>query len=292
MKKQLPPIKSRPEAIPFLLKKISDNDGNYAAMSDSIYDFLCSASKRKKKPTKKNSVRAVALPTLRHLYLIDGFGDDTILTARGRVLLSKSLEERGNILDYCFRKAFAEYLLRLEREYYIPVSDIVYKISNISQKQTINIFNLMNTISMEYGESFVNKNRLMRWLGYLKYVGFIEDIGETDIFHVNKHQIKAAELSEAKINETEFKKILIDEYHKLAFSDGALGYVPIPKLRYNASISFDGRLWDEDFDRLLREMKKEDEEHIIGFSEPMSRKAGGFHMNERYYYYIIMRDKK
>ena len=41
-------------------------------ISDEIYGYLLQFSKRKKKPSRKSLVRAVALPTLRHLLLIEG----------------------------------------------------------------------------------------------------------------------------------------------------------------------------------------------------------------------------
>ena len=70
-----------------------------------------SKSSRKKKPSRKNLVRAVALPTLRHLLLIEGNNDDTHLTARGSILLNNSISN-FMIDERKFRKEFAKYILK------------------------------------------------------------------------------------------------------------------------------------------------------------------------------------
>lgn len=292
MNRQIPPVKAKPESIPYLLKRVSENEGDYRAITKSVYEYLCSLSVRKKKPSIKNSVRAVALPTLRHLLLIEGTGDYTFVTARGQILLNKSLSEFGDITESSFRKSFAEYILRLERRYFIPVSDSASKLTESSEEQFFDISALLKYMQDRFGEDTTNMDRLRRWLGYLKYVGFIEEARKAGVYRLNKHQIKAAEIGKAEVSDSDFKHRLIREYYKLSSSYQTLGYVSIPKLRYAVCVSFDGKLWDEDFNRILKRIKKEDEKYVIGFAEPMVRKSGGLHLNGRYYYYIFIRDKE
>lgn len=292
MKREIPPVKAKPESIPYLLKIISDNEGDYKAITKDVYEYLCTITLKKKKPSIKNLVRAVALPTLRHLLLIGGTGNDTSISARGRVLLNKSLSEFDEVSESNFRKSFAEYILKLERRYFIPVSDSSLSLTESLEGQFFDISSLLKHIQDEFGEKATNTDRLRRWLSYLKYVGFIKDTGKAGVYRLHKHQIKAAEISKTEVPDSDFKQKLISEYYELASSYQTLGYVAIPKLRHAVCVSFDGRLWDEDFDRILKKIKKEDETYIIGFAEPMSRKSGGLHLNGRYYYYVVIRKKE
>ena len=292
MKRQIPPVKAKPESIPYLLKIISANERDYAAITKFVYEYLCALSDRKKKPSIKNSVRAVALPTLRHLLLIKGFRDDISLTSRGQILLNRSLSKSGHISKFDFRKSFAEYVLGLERRYFVPVSDSACELTESAEERFFDIFTLLKYIKNKFGEKVANRDRLRRWLGYLKYVGFVDNAGKADVYRLYTHQIKAAEISKAEISDLDFKQLLISEYYKLAFSYQTLGYVPIPELRHSVCLSFDGKLWDEDFDLILKRIKKEDEKYVIGFAEPMTRKSGGLYLNGRYYYYIVIRDKE
>lgn len=291
MTREIPAVKARPKHIPYILEIVDRNSGNYHAMLNELHRFICAKSRRRKLPSIESSAN-MTLPTLRSLRLAQGEENDTRLTVKGEIMLRVSQNKEGAIVDSKFRRAFATHLLELERRYYVSVTDIAHKFGkNTQDGVTFRETDLLAYIRMTYGEGATNIDRLRKWLSYLKFVGFIHKIGKYRIYQIQDHQLKAAEVVHVEVPENKFRQELIKKYKSLSH-DRRLPYVPIPDLRESVLRSFDGKLWDEDFDNMLRKIKKEDKRYVISFAEPMYPKSDGFRLDESYYYYIIIRDKE
>lgn len=280
----IPALKAQPDTILRLLQIIDDNEGSYSAISDAIYEYLISRSNRKSKPSRKNLVRAVSLPSLRHLKVVQGEVNETRLSPQGNKILLDSF--LNNIIDdKQFRRNFAQHLVRLESKYYIGVINILLQLNTPTIKiEAIynEVTNINNTISLD---------RLKKWLGYLRYVGIISYNKSKFEYIVNTAQINSLKKVYKKPNLDEFKEALILNYNKLSRSASTLGYVPIPRIKDEVCLHFDA-MWDDHFYELITQIEGEDEANIISFFEPMKSHEGGIKINGTYYYYIYIRKKE
>ena len=96
MSREIPSLKAKAELILGVLERIRDNLGNYKKMEEEIASFWQGKSPRIKSPTVRNSLRAVFGPSLRHLQLIRGEGNEIMLMAPGKELL-RVYERDGEI---------------------------------------------------------------------------------------------------------------------------------------------------------------------------------------------------
>lgn len=292
MDREIPAVKTRPKHVPYLLNIVEHNPGNYQTMVKEIHEFISVRGRRKQPPLADNSVN-MTLPTLRLLRLIQGEENNTRLSVKGEVILRGSKDEKEGIVDAKFRKAFAIHLLELERRYYIPVLDIAQELAKREQNGSAFHLNaLLERVRVTYGEEKASRDRIKKWLSYLKFAGFVRKTLDNDSYQIQEHQIRAATKPRVEISEDEFRQQMIKEYEKLS-SERNLPYVPIPDLRESVLRVFHGKLWDNDFDDMLRKIKKEDARYVINFAEPMNPKSDGLRLEKGYYYYyIIIRDKE
>ena len=94
MTRTIPSLKARPEWIPRALQCIQEHTGNFGDMENCIVSHWRNTSQRTKPPSSRNALRAVFGPTLRHLQLIMGEGDEIKLMSKGKKLL-KAYERQG-----------------------------------------------------------------------------------------------------------------------------------------------------------------------------------------------------
>jgi len=288
--REIPAVKTRPKYLPCILEIVNRNTGNYQAMTKELHQFICAKGGRRKLPSVENAVN-MTLPTLRLLRLAKGNENETRLSVRGEIMLRNSQNEEGAIVDSKFRKIFAIHVLGLEKRYYVPVVDIAQRLGkNVQDGLTFLEKDLLENIKTTYGEEVAISDRLKKWLSYLRFIGFIHKI-RNRLYQVRDHQIRAATAKDVKVPRSKFRQELIENYERLC-SDIESPYLPIPDLRESVLRAFDGKLWDEDFDVMLRKIKKEDHRYVISFAEPMYPKRGGLRLDGSYYYYIIIRDKE
>jgi hypothetical protein len=281
LNREIPALKIKPDTISYILSIIKKNEHNYSVITNEIYAYLINLSKRTQKPSPKNLVRAVALPSLRHLKLIEGDENDIQLTPQGNSLYYSSLNNLNLVDDSKFRKEFAKYLILLEEKYYVSIINELKTYNKIK----ISDFSIYLFEEKNYKFSF---DRFHRWLNYLKYVGFISV--QKKMIVVNQSQILNAQSNEKPPSLKYFREKLIESYLKLAPKSEFLGYVPIPLLK-NEIYSIISNLWDQDFYDMLPKINREDNNTVIAFSEPMKWVNGGINIDGKYYYYIYIRKK-
>jgi hypothetical protein len=272
--RDIPPLKAKPETIPWVLKILRDNEGNFKKMENSIVEYWRKISLRKREPSRKNSLRAVFGPTLRHLQLIRGEGDDIKLLPKAKELL----ESYGNVGEAVFKQKFAEHLLKLEETKWINLSSELYELEHIS------IESLLGYLARKYPVSRIDETKLRKYLSYLEYVGLVSFSEGEVIFRKTLYQSLIRGLRK-EISEDAFRKILFESYMRLRAKQTS-SYVPIPDVR-DAVCEVTG-IWPNQFDQLLMKIPKETPEYLIYLSQPMMRESGGIRVGDKYFYYIAI----
>lgn len=121
MGEKVPALKLQPQTLPFgkLLETIDAYSGSYKLLEENIYNLWASTSRRVKPPSKRNSLRAVIGPSLRHLGLVRGEGNDFRLTGEGKRLV----EAFKNGGEAELKKELAVHLVHIDREDWLGILD-------------------------------------------------------------------------------------------------------------------------------------------------------------------------
>lgn len=279
MSKHLPSLKAKPELIPFVLRCIRDNPGNYRKMEVCVATLWQESSQRVKRPAVRNSLRAVFGPSLRHLQLIRGEGDNLILMPEGKNAL-KIYENEGEV---AFKNAFAKHFIRLDRDEGIGVLFELQKLRGL-----VSVEYLLKHLKAESPGSQITEDRLRKFLLYCNYLSLVK-------FEDGKVELRQPQFEnclhgiDVKLSPGEFIDALMGEYDKLRSGIRGSPYVAIPDIRDRVceatGISLDY------FSETLKNIPKETSEYLIHLTEPMQRKSGGIRLAGRYLYYIAVYKK-
>lgn len=273
---ELPAFKARPESVGPILDLIKKNEGNYRALVDEIARWWRTRSTRTEPPSTRNSLRAVFGPTLRHLQLIRGAGEQIIVSHLGDRLLAAQCEGEAAI-----KKEFAAQLIRHDRESWVDLLQYLE-----SRGSPIAIQELVEYLRTSYPSEHVDQQKVSKYLNYFAYVGLIR-LSSTEVnlrlkqFHAARDQAWAPLPSAA-----EFANAVDSAYSHLSRGSA---YVPIPHVRDAVCGQFG--IWDEDFDRMLIELPKETDLRIIQLTAPMARARGGLRIGGAYVYYMAVHRK-
>ena len=104
-------LKAKPNQILKFLKLIKENQGQIEIIKEELHKYLLKESLRGKRE-KRNSVYAIALPSLKKLDLIEGRGDKIKLNTNGE-LLYNTFTNKG-ITEY--KRLFTKFLFLIDRE--------------------------------------------------------------------------------------------------------------------------------------------------------------------------------
>jgi hypothetical protein len=280
MNKHLPSLKAKPELIPLVLRCIRDNPGKYKKMEDCIATLWQEKSLRVKKPTIRNSLRAVFGPSLRHLQLIRGEGDSLILMPAGRKLLQsyETEDEAG------FKSAFAKHFVRLDRDDGISVLSELERLDG-----SVPIEVLLTRLKALNSETAITKDRLRKFLLYCSYLNLVKlRDGKVEL---RKRQFRNSLYGiDVRLSDNEFIQALSQEYNKILAKISGSPYVAIPDLRDNVCETTG--ISPDYFYKKLEEIPKETSRYLIHLTEPMQRKSGGIRLAGRYLYYAAVYKKQ
>lgn len=276
MNRMIPSLKARPEWLPWVLECIEQHSGSYNDMEDCIVSKWHALSHRTKPPSRRNSLRAVFGPTLRHLQLIMGEGDEIRLMSKGKELLNV-YRKKG---EPAFKRALATHLVKLDKERWAGVIFELKKLGgNVSQAK------LLRHLQSLHADSHLSLDKLRKLINYHVYVGLIKL--ERGFLTLRNRQLRMVQKGiKPKISSREFVNSLMEGYKRLHVANCSSPYVPIPELREDVCERMD--IWPDDFDRLLEQVPKESDDYLIHLTQPMSRKAGGIKLREKYLYYIAI----
>ncbi len=272
----IPSLKARPEWLPGALYCIEQFSGNYEDMVECIVEKWKSQSHRTKAPSRRNSLRAVFGPTLRHLQLMMGEGDKIRLMSKGRELL-KVYQKEG---ESSFKRALATHLVKLDKERW---SGVIFEIERLGAN--VSYQSLLRHLQSIIAVSALSSDRLRKFINYYAYVGLLKFEG--DIIQLRHRQLSMVEKGlEPAISDQDFVDSLLASYRSLSPERYGSPYVPIPELRETVCADLD--IWPDDFDKMLRQIPKENSHYLIHLTQPMSRQTGGIELSGKYLYYIAI----
>lgn len=281
MTREIPSLKPKPELILGVLERIRDNLGNYKKMTEEVASFWQRKSQRIRSPELRNSLRAVFGPSLRHLQLIRGEGDEIVLMPPGKELL-QVYDRDGEI---AFKKAFAKHLIRMDKNRGVKV---IFELQRLNR--AVSIEELLDLLKTKFSnESYISQDRLIKFLSYYAYVGLVKFDGKTVGLRKRQFEDLFRDV-DTEVSEKEFMHVLIEQYKKLRGLGGTSSYVPIPDLR--DKVCEKTRIWVDRFDEILEKIPKETDAYMIHLTQPMLRKSGGIRVAGKYLYYIGIFFKK
>lgn len=280
MARNFPTLKARAEWIHWALECIKTNTGDYQAMRGCIVARWRKISQRTKEPSPRNSLRAVFGPTLRHLELIAGDGDEIKLTAKGDELLEiyHSDGESG------FKKVFAKHLVKLDKERWVG---IVFEIQHFGQP--ISQDELLDHLIQKYPNADISSDKLKKLMLQYVYTGLV--ILEGKAIHLREPLLHSIMTDlDVRLSDQQFVRALHKAYKKLSSHVTGTPYVPIPKIR--DEVCRETKIWPADFDGYLQKLPKETSEYLIHLTEPMLRKPDGVRVAGKYLYYFAIYEKR
>ncbi len=280
MSKRLPSLKAKPELIPLVLRCIRDNPGKYKMMEDCVAALWQERSLRVKRPTVRNSLRAVFGPTLRHLQLIRGEGDGLILMPAGKKLL-QSYEAEGEL---GFKSTFAKHFVRLDKDDGIGV---LFELKELGREVPIQF--ILSRLRTCNPESSVTEDRLRKFLLYCSYLDLVK-VGNGNVELRESQFTNSLHGIDVRLLDDEFIEALTREYERLRAGIHGSPYVAIPDLR--DSVCETTGISSDYFDKRLEGIPKETSQYLIHLTEPMQRKSGGIRLADRYLYYATVYKKK
>lgn len=249
-------------------------------VEDCVAALWQERSLRVKRPTVRNSLRAVFGPTLRHLQLIRGEGDKLILMPAGKKLL-QVYETEG---EAGFRAAFAKHFVRLDNDNGMSV---LFKVEALGGSVAIEV--LLAQLGTAQPESSLTEDRLRKFLLYCSYLDLVKlENGKVELRQAHFRNILRG--TDVRIPDDQFLEVLTQEYEKLRVGIHGSPYIAIPGLR-DAVCEVTG-ISPDYFDKKLVEVPKETPEYLIHLTEPMQRKSGGLRLGGRYLYYAAIYKKQ
>lgn len=279
MSKHLPSLKAKPELIPFVLRCVRNNLGHYRKMEECVATLWQESSQRVKKPTVRNSLRAVFGPSLRHLQLIRGEGDSLILMPQGKNVLNR-YESEG---EASFKNAFAKHFIRLDRD---EGMGILLELREL--REPVSVEFLLKHLRVKNPGSQITEDRLRKFLLYCNYLSLVK-FGDEKVGLREPQFTNYLQGIDVKLSGSEFIDVLARQYEELRAEIHGSPYIAIPDLRDSVceatGISLDY------FNEKLKNVPKETSQYLIHLTEPMQRKSGGIRLAGRYLYYIALYKK-
>jgi hypothetical protein len=274
---ELPSFKARPEWVGPVLALFREHAGHYSALEEAIAHWWQNQSARTRPPHVRNSLRAVFGPTLRHLSLITGAGENITVTHQGDRLLTAQAGGEAQ-----FKKQFAAHVTRLDHESWIRVLPYL----NTAQTPPT-LSQLVEHIRESYPSiPHIDTQKLTKYLNYFAFTGLVQFSGPYVNLRIKQYEAARTGAWTPLPPPARFVHAVERAYDRL--SAGNI-YVPIPLLR--DAVCRELGIWDDEFDTMLLEMPKETHSHIVQLSAPMARARGGLRIGGAYVYYIAVHRK-
>ncbi len=280
MESRIPAIKLSHALLRDAISTIAKNEGDRETMDKEVYQIHLMNSKRPQPPSKKNATRAVTYPSLRHLGLIYGEGSSIKLTSQGAAIV-RGMKEGAN----AYTRALAIHLVQWDDEN-VGVLDKMDKFSHQDRNVSVEKLVSLYWAKSDQRIATMDLNRLLSFYEEAKLIS--RDNGQLTMNH---GQIAASRNpSHNPPKRDEFVRVLLREYLNEVRS-GRSPLVPIPVLERRVGDAFGGRLWSDEFRRILLSLPKETSEYLLHFGQPMTRESQGIRIGGQYFYYIQIQVK-
>ena len=292
--RSIPALKAPASKVIRLVEIVHRWTGNRKAMDDAIVKYLRDVSGA----SRRNLIRAYAVPTLSHLGLIEGRGENLRCSPDGESLVNAAQQN-----DDAGLRRFGYLLHTLDSEKGFQVLSELVDMQ--ADEQPVSRDDLGTRLWTKYRSQLAEQrltsamlaDRLAKWLAYLEYVRFI-DLLDADIT-LNPAQIEASlAANKVEVADELFRRLLFEGYEELKSHAMGSAYVPIPDVRRYVA----GHLLEQgtpiseaQFDDLLRQQPRVTEEYVILLSPPGHRSDRGIWIGKDYFYYLsihpLRRDK-
>ena len=287
----IPALKAPADRVIGLVEIVHRFAGNRKTMDDAVVEYLADVSSA----SRRNLIRAYAVPTLSHLGLVEGRGG------------SLRCSPDGESLVHAAQQGFDAALRRLG--YLLHALDTNKGLQVLSEladmggsDKPVSRDTLVDRLWGKYRICLTEQrlsldmlaDRLAKWLAYLQYVRFV-DLADATIM-LRPAQIEASvAASKVDVPQELFRRLLLETYGELKRRSMGSAYVPIPDLRHSVA----GHLLEQgmpiseaQFDDLLGGLPKVTEEYAILLSPPGRRSEGGIWVDNDYYYYVSIYPSK
>jgi len=249
-------------------------------MDKEIHQLHITNSKRGEPPSLKNATRAVTYPSLRHLGLIYGEGSSIKLTSPGAEILQGLRES-----DDAYTRALAIHLVRWD-DSRLRLLEKIKRLLDMGESVTVGKLVAAHWPKEDKRNASMDLTRLLSFYEDAKLIGRYDSQ-----ITLNSGQIATSRnpLHEPPTSD-EFLRVLVLEYLNEVRS-GRSPLVPIPVIERRVCAACKGRLWSDEFRRILASLPRETDEYVIHFGQPMTRESQGLRIGGQYFYYIQIRTK-
>lgn len=289
--RSIPALKAPASKVIGLVEIVYRWTGDRKAMDDAIVKYLRDVSGA----SRRNLIRAYAVPTLSNLGLVEGRGENLRCSPDGESLVNAAQQN----FDTGLRR-FGYLLHALDDRKGLQVLFELMDMQAGEQPVNQNVLGtrLWNKYHSQLAEQGLTRtmlaDRLAKWLAYLEYVRFI-DLLDANIT-LNPAQIEASlAVNKVEVADELFRRLLFEGYEELKSHVMGSAYVPIPDLRrYIAErlLEQGTPISEAQFNDLLRQQPRVTEEHVILLSPPGRRSDGGIWIGKNYYYYVSIYPSK
>lgn len=222
--------------------------------------------------SEKSVFRGIAIPTLRHIGLIVGYGEYIRPSAHGRLLLKSRYNNKihQNVIKTVFLEldkglfGFIDHLKKLNSEI-MPYPHFERHVEGPEEykKRWLKILNDCKLVKLTGGKKWINKKIILI---------------RNDLSLIEKNL-------DYKRKERFFKTYLFNVYKKISLESA--GIMDIDSLRGEVALKVlegEGEIITEgQFDYLLQKTPLVTDDYIISLSRPMGAEEKLFELNEKYY---------
>lgn len=281
-----PPVLKAWNRIFDLLKCIHDNPYNRGGFEESVLALYNSEY-------SKSVFRGMAIPTLRNLGFILGFGDNIRISANGNLVYD---------VDTIVNR---EEGLRALRAILVEFDEKIGVLAFLLQKSAYHIEELMKELSQEIviddtrtsnkpqSQQRAANERLRDWINFLGFSELLYNHGKNVLLDENHFNGAKQDLdTSVEVKQQLFDENLISCYRKIFVDQKGVSTVEIEELRKEMAIRlYQSReiLTQNQFDKLFTEFPKVTETYIISLGRSMGADEKLFYFQGKYYQTLYIR---
>lgn len=241
--------------------------------------------------SSKSVFRGMAIPTLRNLGLIIGYGDDIRASANGSLLHLARNEKRAD--GY-----------RVLRALLVEIDKSIGVLAYLTSKPTISLSEFLQEWQSRVTTTKVRKStgtkdraaheRLVDWISFLSFSEILYKSHEymriDDVVLAKTEEDLDTSIKEKKEH---FQSILFNSYKKAVFVQKGIGTVELDDLRRETSLAMYKKhkviLTERQFDNLLSDLPKTSDHYVITLGRSMGADEKLYLFQGKYYQTMFVR---
>lgn len=272
--KRLLDFKGLPEYILESLLIIKNNRENWEAIKRELVKMV---KRKESQASDEVIVSAYITPFLRDLELIEGNGNNILLTAAGNVCILAN--KKGGEKE--FKKKLSQHVIDIDKKN-IDLISIMQK-NHFSRETATDIENMKKEL-FSFGVTNATKSSpVPGWFRLLHYLEILE-IANGGKYFLPPSRVESIINGEKTPTKKEFINSLKMIVTKLKTSNSP--YVPIPLVRSEVCTNLYIR--PSTFNDFLKKLPSTFNNTRIAYATPIKRVTGGMTIGQKYYYFIAI----